>query len=249
MSLTEEQDAYGRAMMDWLEGNGGWEVVERDDGFVGLSSGPGIYHAEHRDWPAFEKRGIRFARGRVLDVGSGAGRVGLHLIAKGHEVVGIDNSPLAVEVCHRRGFAGAMVLPFQRISRKRLGVFDTVVMFGNNFGLVGGRRRARIRLRTLYGMTSDRGRIIAQSMDPYGEPGTAAPHHLAYHERNRKRGRMGGQVRIRIRYQMKKTPYFDYLLASPEEMESILEGTGWRMTRRIDGDGAGIYIAVIDKGV
>ncbi|MEN8152249.1 MAG: hypothetical protein ABFS86_20695, partial [Planctomycetota bacterium] len=64
MKLTKEQDAYGRAMLDWHLGNGGFEIVERDDGFIGLSSGPQIYLAEFRYWPEFEKRAIRLARGR-----------------------------------------------------------------------------------------------------------------------------------------------------------------------------------------
>jgi len=245
MRLTEAQDAYGRAMVDWYRGRGGYEIVERDDGFIGLSSGPQVYLAEHREWPSFERRGIRFARGRVLDVGSGGGRVGLHLEKQGLDVLGIDNSPAAVELCHRRGFAGATLLPFEQISRRRLGVFDTVVLYGNNFGLMGGRRRAKTRLRRLFGMTTGRGRLLAESMDPYA---TDAPHHLGYHERNRRRGRMGGQIRLRVRYQKMKTPWFDYLFVSREEMDDLLDGTGWRVTRQIDGAAAGLYLAVIEKG-
>ena len=244
MRLTEEQDAYGRAMLDWNRGNGGFEIVERDDGYIGLSSGPQAYLAEYRHWPEFEKRAIRLARGRVLDVGSGGGRVGLYLQGRGHEVVGIDNSPGAVELCHERGFGGAVLVPFEEISRRRLGTFDTVVMIGNNFGLVGGRRRARARLRRLFGMTTDRGRILAASMDPYA---TDAAHHVDYHARNRLRGRMGGQVRIRIRYQMRKTPYFDYLFVTKEELDELLDGTGWRVTRHIDSETAGQYVAVIER--
>jgi hypothetical protein len=30
--IGEEQDAYGRAMLDHLDGRGGEEIVERDDG-------------------------------------------------------------------------------------------------------------------------------------------------------------------------------------------------------------------------
>jgi SAM-dependent methyltransferase len=247
MSLTEAQDAYGRAILDGHLGKPAYEVVERDDGYIGVSMGPPHYLAPHAEWPSLDKKAIRLARGRVLDVGCGGGRVGLHLAEKGIECVGIDNSPAAVETCHLRGFPGAVLCPFEQISRRRLGVFDTVVMLGNNWGLMAGVRRARIRLRRLHGMTTDRARIVAQSMDP-APPGMKMPEcHRDYHRRNRDRGRLPGQLRIRVRYQRLKTPYFDYLLASPDEMREILDGTGWRISRLIEGSEGGRYVAQIVK--
>ena len=240
--LVEEQDAYGRALFDYYHGRGGYEVNERDDGAVGISAGPAAYLTDYEDWPAHQRRAIRLARGRVLDVGCGGGRVALHLQAKGLDVLGIDISPLAIRVCKARGLKRARVLSITQVSRK-LGTFDTVVMYGNNFGLFGGFRRARWLLRRFHGMTSPRARIIAESNDPYQ---TDLPHHKAYHERNRRRGRMGGQVRIRVRYLTLATPWFDYLLVSKAEMAEILAGTGWRVSRFFDSDRSP-YVAVIEK--
>ena len=70
--------------------------------------------------------------------------------------------------------------------------------------------------------------------------------HLAYHERNRRRGRMSGQVRVRVRYKRHKTPWFDYLLVSEEEMARLLDGTGWRLEKTFHGD-EGQYCGVIGK--
>ena len=240
--LSDAQDAYGHLVFDGYEGGEAREIVERDDGYVAVSSGPALYLAEYPDWSLCEKQAIRLARGRVLDVGCGAGRVALHLQQKGHEAVGIDVSPLAIEVCKLRGVRHAHVLSVTQVSR-RLGVFDTIVMYGNNFGLVGGRKRARWLLRRLHGMTSPQARIIAESRDPYA---TLDPGHLAYHERNRRRGRMGGQLRMRVRYRGYCTPWFDYLLASPDEMRELLDGTGWSIERIIEGAG-GQYVAVIER--
>ena len=76
---------------------------ERDDGLITPTGGPGVYFREYEDWPAIEKQAIELARGRVLDIGCGAGRVGGHLQGKGLDVVGVDNSPLAVRTCRERG--------------------------------------------------------------------------------------------------------------------------------------------------
>ena len=67
-------------------------------------------------------------------------------------------------------------------------------------------------------MTSEDARVIAWSTDPYQ---TTEPLHLQYHRLNRRRGRMSGQLRIRMRYQKYATPWFDYLLVSTEEMQDI----------------------------
>jgi len=178
----------------------------------------------------------------VLDVGCGAGRVALYLQSRGLDVIGIDNSPLAVKVCRERGVKHAKLMPLTQISQK-LGVFDTVVMFGNNFGLFENFTRARWLLRKLHGMTSPKARILASTLDPYQ---TTEPSHLAYHRRNRTRGRTGGQARIRIRYKDYATPWFDYWLVSKKELAAILKGTGWRAARFFDTAG-GRYIAVVGK--
>jgi SAM-dependent methyltransferase len=178
----------------------------------------------------------------VLDVGCGAGRVALYLQERGHKVVGIDLSPLAVEVSRRRGVRDARELAVTRVGRE-LGRFDTIVMFGNNFGLTGSRRRAPWLLRRFHSIANEGARILAESVNPYK---TDNPEHLAFHERNLRSGRMGGQLRIRIRKGSYTTPWFDYLLASPEEMAELAEGTGWKLRRVID-EGEHIYVGVLER--
>lgn len=241
--LKDYQDAFGHGIHDYFKDKGGeGEIVERDDGYIDVSGGPKAYFTEYKDWAPMERKAMRYARGRVLDIGSGAARHSLYLQGKGLEVLGIDNSPLAIEVCKLRGLRNAKVVPISQISSK-LGVFDTVLMLGNNFGLFGSFEGARRLLKKLSRITSENGRIIASTNDVYK---TDNPVHLSYHEFNRKRGRMAGQLRLRVRYQKYATPWFDYLIVSKEEMENILEGTGWEINKVIDSDGT-MYIAIIDK--
>jgi SAM-dependent methyltransferase len=241
--LKERDDAYGRLILDSYEDRNGVEVVERDDGFVDATGfAPAAYFAPFRRWPKVERAALRLARGRVLDIGCGAGRVALELQERGHEVVGIDVSPLALEVACRRGVKDARELPVTGVGPS-LGRFDTFVLFGNNFGLMGSRRRAPWLLRRLRSIAGESARILAESVNPYT---TDDPGHLAYHERNRLRGRMAGQLRIRIRHGRYRTPWFDYLLVSPDEMAELANGTGWELARVID-QGEHVYVGVLER--
>jgi SAM-dependent methyltransferase len=242
-NLKKREDAYGRLILGYHETGKGIEIVERDDGFINANAnGPAAYFYPFRRWPKAERTAMRYARGRVLDVGCGAGRVALHLQERGHDVVGIDLSPLAVEVARRRGAKDVRELQVTRIG-PRLGLFDTIVMFGANFGLSGSRRRAPWLLRRFRSISSEGARILAESVNPYK---TDNPDHLAYHRRNKRRGRMPGQLRIRIRHGRYRTPWFDYLLASPEEMAELADGTGWELRRVID-EGEHVYVGVLER--
>lgn len=240
--LTPEADGYGNLIDRHHRGLRAAEVIERDDGWFDVSGGAPAYFAPFEEWPAHQRRAIRLATGRVLDVGCGAGRVSLHLESRGLEVVGIDRSPLAVKVCGRRGVRDARVLPITQVG-PGLGEFDTIVMFGNNFGLFGSFDRARRLLRRFHRLTSPQARILAESRDPYR---TRDPDHKRYQKRNRSRGRMPGQLRMRVRSGHACTAWFDYLLVSPQEMRRIVAGTGWRVAKQIDSETPS-YVGVLEK--
>jgi len=59
-----------------------YEIIERDDGFIISSGGASTYFAEFKDWPKIQKQAIKLAKGKILDIGAGAGRVSLYLQKK-----------------------------------------------------------------------------------------------------------------------------------------------------------------------
>ena len=238
-----DRDAFGHMLLDHLKGERAEEIIEREDGFVAAGDA-GRYFAEYSAWRPEEQETMQWlVPGRALDLGCGAGRVALHLQEQGHEVVGIDVSPGAVEVCRRRGVKDVRLLSITQVG-PALGVFDTLLMMGNNWGLMASRARARWLLRRFHRLTSPGARIVAASNDLYQ---TESLYHLAYKALNRKRGRMAGQIRMRVRYLVHRSDWFDYLMVSRDEMEEIAAGTGWRVVRFLDSAGPA-YVGVLEKG-
>lgn len=246
MKLTNEQDAFGHAVRDHYRGTRAFEIIERSDGLFAISSGPAAYLTEAIDWSPHVRTALeKHARGRVLDIGCNAGRHALHLQRQGHDVLGVDVSPLAIAVAKERGLENAAVLSIDEISLD-LGTFDTILMLGNNFGLFANASKARRLLRRFKKLARPGAVLIAESLNVYE---TQDPDHLAYLAANRERGRMGGQIRMRARYKRFVTPWFDYLMVSPEEMEQLVDGTGWRIAgfRYSEGAPRVLYTAVIER--
>lgn len=216
------------------------EVIERDDGLIN-GAPAGHYLDEPADWPAYDRQALRLCRGRVLDIGTGAGRCAIELQRRGIAVTGLDTSPGAIEVSRKRGLRDTVLATVDEFSRAAVR-YDTFLLLGNNLGLLEGAERAPAFLAALARLAAPGARLVAQGSDPYG---TRDPVHVAYHERNRQRGRLGGQLRLRLRYRDVATEWFDYLNCSAAELEALLDGTGWRLIAMDDRERP-YYLAVME---
>ena len=244
--MKPTEDAYGKQLLaQYHSKTATAEFIERDDDYLDTGSEAGQYFFEYEQWSPLERQSIERATGSVLDIGCGAGRHSLYLQQKGFDVTAIDNSPGAIEVCKLRGLKNAIVKSIAEIDDFEANSFDTILMFGNNFGLFGDGENAKLILKKMFRITSSQAQIIAGTRNPYA---TDSPEHLEYHEFNRQRGRMPGQIKMRVRYGKAVGAWFDYLFVSPEEIRDILENTDWRIKELIESEEAN-YFAVLGKKV
>ena len=58
-------------------------------------------------------------------------------------------------------------------------------------------------------------------------------------------GGLGGQLHLRLRYRLLATDWFDYLVCSVDELESLLAGSRWRL-KTIDAADRPYYLAVME---
>ncbi len=234
-------DAFGKALLACYRGKNCEHVIERDDGLVEVAD-TRIYFTGFDEWPQYERDAMTEVRGRVLNVGCGAGREALWMQEQGLNVVAIDISPLALEVARLRGVRDCRLMDVRELDFPE-GHFDAVVTYGNNFGVAGSVESTRDVLGLFRRATRADGVILAATRDPLD---TENPVHLAYHERNRRTRRPPGLVRIRVGFQGEYDDYFELLMVSLEELVEVVEPTGWHVGKVYES-GEGNYIAVLQK--
>jgi len=216
------------------------EVIERDDGLI--NGAPADHYLdEPGEWAEQDHRALRLCRGHVLDIGVGAGRTAVELQRRGMAVTGLDTSAGAIAVARERGLRDTVLNTVDAYASASAR-YDTFLLLGNNLGLLENAERAPVFLAALARLANPGARIIAQGTDPYG---TTDPVHVGYHQRNREKGRLGGQLRLRLRYRLLATAWFDYLNCSVAELDALLEGTRWRLTAIDDADRP-YYLAVME---
>lgn len=234
-------DTFGKWLMGYYLGDRTPVRIHRDDGYVDEASFD-QYFAGYSDWPEYEKKALRYVRGKVLDIGCGAGRHSLWLQERGVEVVGIDVSRLAAEVAKLREVENCMVMSGLNM-HFRPESFDTVLLLGNNFGIAGNKQATKHMLRELYEITTKKGRIVTTCRDPAV---TSKLEHLEYHKFNKDRGRPIGQLTLRIEYKGECGDWFDLLIGSPQEMNEIGRAAGWEVMKLYKGEEED-YAAVLSK--
>jgi SAM-dependent methyltransferase len=225
-------DLFGEVMLDAVKGRESIHYNVRDDGYSKQSSGE-QYIAPFDDWHEAERLAIDYVRGRVLDIGCGAGRVALYLQENGLDVVAIDVSPGALEAAKLRGVENVQLMNAEKLTFPE-DTFNTVILFGNNFGILGEPERVTEMLRRLHGITTKDAVILAGSINPV-VPSKTGKHsgtweiHQKYHEKNRQAGKPPGLIKLRMKYKDRVSDWWHLLLAEPELMSDIADNAGWKL--------------------
>ena len=115
----------------------------------------------YESMPEIERKALDLTKGRVLDVGAGAGCQSLVLQEKGMDVTAIDISPLSVETMKKRGVKKVLEQDFFTLE----GQYDTILMLMNGIGIVGTLERLPEFFKQLDKILAPGGQVLCDSSD------------------------------------------------------------------------------------
>ena len=231
-----ESDAFGQMVWDYYNDRPSFEAIELDNGFLtAISPGPEWYFDDYSEWNDMEQEAMDKAEGKVLDIGCGAGRHSLHLQKEGHDVLATDISPLALKTTSERGVERTRELDFNDVDELEE-EFDTVLLMGNNFGLVGSMENGRAFLNKLEEATSKDAKLIAE-VEEIKEPD----------EKHSETEEGLYYINMRYRYKNHKGEFHRQTYFSVEDLEKLLKPTSWNLNELIESENSATYIAVIGK--
>lgn len=157
-----DNDPLGQALLDYYNGDQTAEITVSsnvaDDDVLKVS----YLFRSFSQLPEREVMALGLCRGKVLDVGAGAGAHTLLLQERGLEVTAADISAGAVEVMKARGVRNARQANVFGLEE---GSFDTILMLMNGIGIVGGLVGLDRFLEHAKRLLSLQGQIILESSD------------------------------------------------------------------------------------
>jgi SAM-dependent methyltransferase len=213
----------GKALMDYYGGGPVGELWSHSS--LGTSEPVPIAHF-FRDFnlmPVLEQTALKQCRGRVLDIGCGAGSHCLYLQEAGLECTGLDQSREAVEVASRRGVGNVRC---ENIYEFEVGNFDTLLLLMNGAGIAGTLAGLRKLLLHLGGLLAPGGQILMDSSDLIymfeedADGGVWVPGNVAYY----------GEVSYRWEYKGHKGAEFPWLFVDLRTLKQEAGMLGFEAT-------------------
>lgn len=156
------KDLFGQAILDYQTQNAPEDLVTETNISEADEMSVAYLFRTYQDMPKIEKKALQLAKGKILDVGCGAGSHSLYLQQKGFEVTAIDISPKAIQACQLRGVKDARIQHLLELENEQ---FDTILLLMNGTGIFGTLAETSKYLQKLKSLLTPNGQIILDSSD------------------------------------------------------------------------------------
>lgn len=157
------KDLFGKAILDYQTNNSPEDLITSTSISDEDEMSVAYLFRSHAEMPNIEQNALALAKGKVLDIGCGAGSHSLYLQNELKlNVTAIDISSAAIETCKLRGVKDARVQDFMTLESEK---FDTILLLMNGTGICGKLKNLPQFLTKLKDLLNPGGQILIDSSD------------------------------------------------------------------------------------
>ncbi|MFN6946582.1 MAG: class I SAM-dependent methyltransferase [Cytophagaceae bacterium] len=209
-------DLPGLALLDYFTGN--------DDVSLKLHNTYGepedmpveVYFRSKEDFNSLELMALENSKGRILDIGAGAGSFTIELENAGLDVTALEISPSCCQIMERMGVQNILETDIWDYSDEK---YDTLLLMMNGIGLAGSLEKLPDFLLKMKGLLNKEGKIIFDSSDiSYLYEGIDKPKETYY-----------GEIGYCFEYQEQMGEWFQWLYVDENTLQEICTSVGLKM--------------------
>lgn len=224
------KDLFGKAILDYQTNNSPEDLITESSISEADEMSVAYLFRSYAEMPKLEQKALQLAKGKVLDVGCGAGSHSLYLQNELNlDVTAIDISANAIKACELRGLKKAKVQDIMQLDGEK---YDTILLLMNGAGMCGKLKNIPNFLQKLKSLVTDNGQILVDSsdiiymFDEDEDGGKWIPTDVDYY----------GEVIFDIEYKGEKEASFDWMYIDYNTLQNAAVANGLQCELILEGE-------------
>jgi 2-polyprenyl-3-methyl-5-hydroxy-6-metoxy-1,4-benzoquinol methylase len=224
------KDLFGKAILDFQTNNSPEDLITETTISEEDEMSVAYLFRSYDEMPQMEQKALQLAKGRILDVGCGAGSHSLTLQNdRNLDVTSIDISANAIQACTLRGLKKAKVQDVMTLENEK---FDTILLLMNGAGMCGRLKNIPNFLLKLKSLLNPGGQILLDSsdiiymFDDDEDGGKWIPSNNNYY----------GEIVFNISYKGEKEKPFDWMFIDYNTLQNAAFASGLQCELILEGE-------------
>ena len=224
------KDLFGKAILDYQTNNAPEDLITETTISEEDEMSVAYLFRSYDEMPQMEQKALQLAKGKILDVGCGAGSHSLSLQNERNlDVTSIDISANAIHACTLRGLKNAKVQDVMTLENKK---YDTILLLMNGAGMCGKLKNIQSFLLKLKSLLNPGGQILLDSsdiiymFDDDEDGGKWIPSKNEYY----------GEIVFNISYKGEKEKPFDWMFIDYNTLQNAALDNGFQCELILEGE-------------